>query len=166
MAQMAAEAGVTKPILYRHFQDRRGLVAAITLHYLGELGVALAAADEQLPLRERTRRQFELGLAYLERRPGLLVFIERERGFAESAQHEGEHAEWLVELVRGLVVARGLDPRLAHPLAHGIGGMILGTTVSWLRTREAQPDQAMPPEEMAAAITDLIFAGVEGLLGP
>ena len=164
MAQMAAEAGVTKPILYRHFADRSDLVAAITLRYLDELRLELAKVDTELPLRERTQRQFELGLAYLERRPGLLVFIDRERGFAVSAERESEHAEGLLGIVRTLIASRGLDPRLAHPLAHGIGGMILAATVAWVSLRETRPDEALPLDRMAAAATDLIFAGIEGLL--
>ena len=165
MEQMAAEAGITKPILYRHFGSRTGLVAAVSRRYLAELRPKLAAVDDALPLRERTRRQFEVGLAYLEQRPGLLLFIDREQGFAASADRDGQHAEALVALMRLLIAAKGLDPRLARPLAHGIGGFILRSTVAWVHDREAEPSKALPLESMAHAITDLIFDGVEGLLG-
>lgn len=165
MEQMAGEAGITKPILYRHFGSRTGLVAAVSRRYLEELRSELATVDESLPLRERTRRQLEVGLAYLERRPGLLLFIDREQGFAASAERSGQHAEDLVASMQVLVAARGLDERLARPLAHGIGGFILRSTVAWVHDREADPSRALPIESMASAITDLIFGGVEGLLG-
>ena len=44
MEAMAAAGGVTKPILYRHFGDRRGLVAAIGERFQRELGEAISAA--------------------------------------------------------------------------------------------------------------------------
>jgi AcrR family transcriptional regulator len=166
MEQIAAEAGITKPILYRHFDDKTGLVAAVTLRYLEELRKALAKVDPSLGLRERTERQFELGLAYLEKRPGLLHFIDRELGFRASETREGEHVEGLVQIVRGLVAARGLDPRVAGPWAHGIGGLIMGTVLEWLREREVARASALPREEMARAATALLFDGVERLIGP
>src|SRR5262245_59909471 len=165
MEQIAAAAGITKPILYSHFGDKPGLVAAVTLRYLEELRGALADVDPALALRERTERQFELGLAYLEKRPGLLHFIDREHGFRASETWEGEHVEGLVQIVRGLVAARGLDPRVAGPWAHGIGGLIMGTVLAWLRERELARGAALPREEMARAATALLFDGVESLIG-
>src|SRR5687768_610659 len=38
MEEMASAGGISKPILYRHFTDREGLVSAITEHALGVLG--------------------------------------------------------------------------------------------------------------------------------
>ena len=166
MEQIAAEAGITKPILYRHFGDKNGLVAAVTLRYLEELRSALARVDASLALRERTQAWFELGLAYLEKRPGLLHFVDRQHGFRASETWEGEHMEGLVQIVRGLVAARGLDPRIAGPWAHGIGGLVMGTVLAWLRERESAKARALPREEMARAATALIFDGVERLVAP
>ena len=45
MEEMASAGGISKPILYRHFTDREGLVAAITEHALGVLGRII---DEKL----------------------------------------------------------------------------------------------------------------------
>jgi len=42
MAQMAAEAGVSKPILYRYFCDRADLVDAVAAHTLADIDAALA----------------------------------------------------------------------------------------------------------------------------
>jgi AcrR family transcriptional regulator len=166
MEQIAAEAGITKPILYRHFGDKTGLVAAVTRRYLEELNAALATVDPALDLRERTQRWFDLGLAYLEKRPGLLAFIDRELGFRASETREGEHFEGLLAIVRGVVVARGLDPRVAGPFARGIGGLVMGTVLEWLREREASKRRALPREEMARAATALLFDGVERLIRP
>ena len=37
MAAVAAEAGITKPVLYRHFGDKGGLVAALTARHTARL---------------------------------------------------------------------------------------------------------------------------------
>ena len=57
MATIAAEAGITKPILYRHFGDKNGLYAALTDRHTERLLVALRAALE-VPgtRRERVER--------------------------------------------------------------------------------------------------------------
>ena len=52
MATIAAEAGITKPILYRHFGDKSGLYAALADRYTGRLLDDLRAALEA----GRTRR--------------------------------------------------------------------------------------------------------------
>ena len=47
MAAVAAEAGITKPVLYRHFGDKGGLVAALTDRHTGRLLAVLQAAPER-----------------------------------------------------------------------------------------------------------------------
>src|SRR2546423_9774671 len=42
MEQIAAEAGVTKPILYRHFGDKDGLCEAVAQNVLGEMMAEMA----------------------------------------------------------------------------------------------------------------------------
>src|SRR5260370_31423332 len=44
MDEIAAEAGVAKPILYRYFGDRGGLVLAIAARFMDELRTHLRAA--------------------------------------------------------------------------------------------------------------------------
>src|SRR5437763_847242 len=56
MAQIAAEAGITKPILYRHFGDKADLYRALAERLTGELLVELRAAlATRGTLRDRTR---------------------------------------------------------------------------------------------------------------
>ena len=38
MDQIAAEAGISKPIVYRHFRDRDDLVAGVAQRFADELG--------------------------------------------------------------------------------------------------------------------------------
>src|ERR687895_267285 len=49
MDELASEAGITKPVLYRHFGDKDGLYEALTRRYIDELASALrpaVAADD------------------------------------------------------------------------------------------------------------------------
>ncbi len=164
MEQIAAEAGITKPILYRHFGDKRGLVIALTQRYLAELGEVLDRVDPDLDLRTRTRQQFSDGLAYLETRPGLFEFVVRQRGFEEAADPDAPQGDWIFELVRSLVVARGLDPGIARPIAGGIGGFIGSSVMTWLGDRERDPAGTPTREAISEALTDFMFDGVQRFL--
>ncbi len=158
MDQIAAEAGVTKPILYRHFHDRPGLVAAVTLRYLAELRAALANVEAP-DLRTLTWRQLDQGLRYLETRPGLLEFINRQRGFEASSGRDFEHAEPFVAFVRAILIERGLDPDAAGPWAVGMGGLFNHACMWWLRTR------TMPRERLVEHIVSLLWDGLGKLIG-
>jgi AcrR family transcriptional regulator len=45
MDRLATEAGVTRPVVYDHFDDREGLILAVMQHLMLEVGLALAEAD-------------------------------------------------------------------------------------------------------------------------
>ncbi|MDQ3294896.1 MAG: TetR/AcrR family transcriptional regulator, partial [Actinomycetota bacterium] len=56
MAELAAEAGVTRPILYDHFGDRSGIATALVQRYAADLGTALAPVVERAaPFRDLLR---------------------------------------------------------------------------------------------------------------
>ena len=46
MDEIASEAGITKPVLYRHFGDKDGLYEALTQRYVDELTAVLRPAAE------------------------------------------------------------------------------------------------------------------------
>jgi AcrR family transcriptional regulator len=76
MATIAAEAGITKPILYRHFGDKGGLYAALADRYtgrlLGELQEALEAGRTR---RGRVERTIGAYLAAIEEEPQVYRFL-------------------------------------------------------------------------------------------
>ncbi|MBO1419620.1 helix-turn-helix domain-containing protein, partial [Streptomyces sp. FH025] len=70
MNAIAAEAGITKPILYRHFGDRNGLIGALTeRHTSGLLAAIRAALAEPLERRDRVEHVLDTYLAGIEARP-------------------------------------------------------------------------------------------------
>jgi AcrR family transcriptional regulator len=78
MDAIAAEAGITKPVLYRHFGDREGLLAAMASRHARRLVVELrtALAAQEHP-RERIRTTMDTYLGFLERDPELHRFATR-----------------------------------------------------------------------------------------
>ena len=78
MEEMASAGGISKPILYRHFVDRDGLVAAITETALVEIGAILddkiAEARTNRPPHS-IRATIDAFFEYIERDPQLYRFI-------------------------------------------------------------------------------------------
>src|SRR4051812_49981144 len=60
MNAIAAEAGITKPILYRHFGDKGGLYAALATRHTDALLDSLRAALDA-PAERRERAESPLG---------------------------------------------------------------------------------------------------------
>ena len=76
MNAIAAEAGITKPILYRHFGDKGGLYAALAKRHTDALLDALRAAlDAPAERRERVEATLDTYLAAIEARPQVYRFL-------------------------------------------------------------------------------------------
>src|SRR3954464_12814257 len=76
MNLIAAEAGITKPILYRHFGDKGGLYRALAERHIDH---PLARLRPALPprggLRARTRATVDAYLASVEEQPQVYRFL-------------------------------------------------------------------------------------------
>lgn len=76
MDDLAAEAGVTKPILYRHFGDKGGLYEALARRYAGMLHDVLEGAlAKETDWRQRVTVTLDTYLATIEARPELYRFL-------------------------------------------------------------------------------------------
>ncbi|MGZ6792170.1 MAG: TetR family transcriptional regulator, partial [Mycobacteriales bacterium] len=76
MAAIAAEAGITKPILYRHFGDKGGLYAALAERHTDTLLDALVdALTAGGPPRARVLRTVDTYLAAIEAQPQVYRFL-------------------------------------------------------------------------------------------
>lgn len=165
MEAMAAAGGVTKPILYRHFGDREGLVAAIGEGFLRDLNTAIrdgltqaepgtgqggmvlqATIDAYLQLVERDTELYRF-LVQQEKRTG------REGGSAFVQQV----TEQVSVLIDGGLRALGRDPTPAKVWAVGIVGMVHATGDWWAERRDE-----LSREAVVEALTSLLWTG----LGP
>jgi len=76
MATIAAEAGITKPILYRHFGDKSGLYAALAERHTDRLLDALVdALTEGGTARERVERTIGTYLSVISQEPQVYRFL-------------------------------------------------------------------------------------------
>jgi AcrR family transcriptional regulator len=76
MDEIAREAGVTKPIVYRAFGDREGLTQAVADRFAAELAEALQTAISEAPDdRTRVARTIDVYLRFIETDPAIVRFL-------------------------------------------------------------------------------------------
>jgi AcrR family transcriptional regulator len=170
MNLIAAEAGITKPILYRHFGDKGGLYRALAERHIDDLLVRLRAAlATRGGLRARTRATVDAYLASVEEQPQVYRFLVERAAVEEPGvrgQVEGFVRRFGEELAAGIGAEpelAGIEPTRALVWAHAIAGMVQATGDWWLDH----------PEVSRAAVVDQLvallwegFAGVAGHARP
>lgn len=158
MDAMASEAGISKPILYRHFGDRQGLVEALAHRFAGALRdeLATALADGDSP-RQVLIGTVDAYLAFVERDPDLYRFVVQQMGDGAAAtlgdfvRQVGQQVAFVLgEQLR----AAGLDSGGAEPIAHGIVGMVHAAGDWWVDRR------SMPRARLVQYLTDLLWDGI------
>ncbi|MCU1673915.1 MAG: DNA-binding transcriptional repressor FabR [Frankiales bacterium] len=125
MASIAAEAGITKPILYRHFGDKGGLYAALAERHTDRL---LGTLREQLnapgTARERVERTVDAYLRVIEAEPQVYRFL------VHSGDAHGQVLSFLNRLSALLAIGVAAELGLqrgslrAEVWARGIVGMV------------------------------------------
>jgi AcrR family transcriptional regulator len=165
MDAVAAEAGVSKPVLYRYFADKAALVDALSERG-SELLLArtLPAINSCGPVLDRISGAVGGYFAVLDEHPNLYWLIAR-RGLAEPGQggvavHPDKEsiANALSAVFAGYLRLFGLDPAAAQPWAHGITGLVQSTGEWWLQRR------SMSRGQVVGYVTQLIWAAVSGIL--
>jgi AcrR family transcriptional regulator len=161
MDEIASEAGITKPVLYRHFGDKEGLWEALTQRYVDELTRALQPAAEVAEPRARLAATIDSYLSYVELEPERYRFLLGASGRSRTSPLVAEFrrrqvADCLFTAVDSLRRA-GLDPGFAEPWAHCVSGMIRSAGISWLETR------ALPRERLVEYLTTILWDGFSSL---
>jgi AcrR family transcriptional regulator len=162
MEQLAKAGGVTKPILYRHFGDRDGLITAIAQRFSAGL---LTSVTTPLQADSFARELLESTIAayvgHLERDPYLYGFLVQQR--ATRGQSRTPISSLVDEVAKqvALVAAEqlalaGRDTGAAVPWAYGIVGMVHQATNWWLQ------DGTMSRERFLSYISALLWEGLPG----
>jgi AcrR family transcriptional regulator len=175
MNAIAAEAGITKPILYRHFGDKGGLYAALAQRHTDALLDSLRAAlDAPAERRRRVEATLDTYLAAIEARPQVYRFLMHpaEGGAAQGDQgfDVGKHSAPLLrrmgeELAQVIEERLDLGPdgqRQARVWGHGIVGMMHAAGDWWLGERPCTR------QELVRDLADLLWgrlAAVSDLSG-
>ncbi|MER5769594.1 TetR family transcriptional regulator [Streptomyces sp. NPDC001985] len=168
MNAIAAEAGITKPILYRHFGDKGGLYRALAKRHTDALLDSLRAAlDAPADRRERIEATLDTYLAAIETRPQVYRFLmhpaedtqQPEPGSPEAGFDVGRHSAPLLrrlgeELAKVIHDRVDLGPdgeRLARVWGHGIVGMMHAAGDWWLNERPCSR------AELVRSLADLLW---------
>ncbi|MFC5723456.1 TetR family transcriptional regulator [Streptomyces gamaensis] len=164
MNAIAAEAGITKPILYRHFGDKGGLYRALAARHTDALLAGLRAAlDAPAPARrDRVEATLDTYLTAIEARPQVYRFLmhpAEEQQPAETGFDVGRHSAPLLrrlgeELAKVIAERVDLGPGGEEPArawGHGIVGMMHAAGDWWLRERP------FPREHLVRHLADLLW---------
>jgi len=171
MDDIAEAAGVTKPLVYQHFESKRALYLELMDVFSRELVTRIVKATANA---EGPRRQVELGFAaYFE------LMVENEQAFrllyGRDAPDDAELGEALRRVEETLAQAIGslinadLEPEHRLLLAHAVVGMAEGASRHWLEHRREEPDgepagapadRGGEAEVLAARLADFAWAGL------
>ena len=130
---VAAAAGVTKPIVYRHFDSKRDLYLALLDRHRDDLAGFVASIPAEGTTEQRLRAVLEVWLDYVEARSYAWKMLFRDTGGGPEigARRREVHAEAravLVDLIRSLaatpVPRRELEP-LAELMSMGMAALVL-----------------------------------------
>jgi AcrR family transcriptional regulator len=162
MAQIAAEAGITKPILYRHFGDKGGLYVALTERYTGRLLVELRTAlDSGQDRRDRVERTVRAYLGSIDADREVYRFLTRSDEGLPAHSHVLSFRRRLAGLLAdGIAVELGVPASRASAWAHGIVGMVESAGDWWLESR------TLTREELVTELSDLLFGAYAGAGSP
>ena len=169
MEEMAREAGITKPILYRHFGDKAGLCRAIAERCAARLSEELditRGADPDPP--HEMRRAIDAYLAFVERDAAVHRFLSLQTGFEgrEVARaldaFAGRLAARIAANYRDRLVAAGRDPAAAQPWAHGVIGMVTAAASWWEDAGGAAG--GMSRQQLTDHLVDLIWNGYSAVV--
>jgi AcrR family transcriptional regulator len=164
MDEIALEAGISKPILYRHFGDKDGLHRALAERYVEALLRDLREARVADDPRANIAAGIDAYLAFIEREPEGYRFL-------LSAAAQPGTSVIVDDFRRRLAVdcafataerlrRSGLDPELAEPWAYGVVGMVRSVGIWWLDTR------TVPREQLVERLTTLLWQGFSLVMGP
>jgi AcrR family transcriptional regulator len=132
--EIAAAAGVTKPIVYRHFGSKRDLYLSLLDRHRDDLAGFVASMPTEGSKEERLRSVLATWLDYVEVRSYAWKMLFRDAGGGPeiAARRREVHAEAravLVELIRSLT-ATPVPPRELEPLAE-LMSMGMAALVLW-----------------------------------
>ena len=166
MDAVAAEAGVTKPVLYRYFADKAALVEA-----LGEFSSAmlldrlLPAIGSDGPALARIRDAVGAYFAVIDEYPNLYWLLARQTdaycGPDADPVHRNKEfiAASLSAVIGDYLRAYGLDSGAAEPWGYGLTGLVQSTGEWWMNRR------SMSRAHVVEYLTTLIWAAMAGVLG-
>jgi AcrR family transcriptional regulator len=166
MDEIAAEAGTSKTVVYRHFADRAELYVAVCTRVASQLLPRLRDAIEANGGRPRdmVAAAIDTYLAFIEADPELYRFVVHQQTIDRPSSDPMDSLSDLVgqQAAAAISVAlqqAGREPAAAAPWGHGVVGLVRSAADWWLRA-----DRPMLRSELAAHLTELAWAGLSGVV--
>lgn len=168
MDEIAAQAGTSKTVIYRHFGDRAGLYAAVAQSVHGYILADLIRALRLSDPADVGRLTADLAGAYLalvERDPEIYRFV-----MTPPTPEPVDPAAGLSTLIGDRIEAaiaarlaeRGEDPAAAATWGHGLVGFVRAAADRWMAT-----DPRPPADRIVGHITTLFVPALTaGLTRP
>lgn len=160
MAAIAAEAGISKPILYRHFGDKSGLYQALAERHTRKLidGIREEFSRDD-PIRDRTRTTIDTYLATISKNLNLYRFLMHRASAEDTATHSAM-STMIRDVSRELaevMIADGelADRTRAYVWGHAIVGMVQTAGDWWL-----DHGDDVPREDVVDGLVDLVLRGL------
>ncbi|WP_122185093.1 TetR/AcrR family transcriptional regulator [Streptomyces triticirhizae] len=159
--EIAAKAGVSKPVVYEHFGGKEGLYAVVVDREMSRLLSMVTGALTAGHPRELLEQAAFALLDYIERYTDGFHILVRDSPVAQStgtfASLIGDIATQVEDILGLEFKSRGYDAKLAPMYAQALVGMVALTGQWWLNVRK--PKKA----EVAAHLVNLAWHGLQGL---
>ena len=161
MEQLARAGGVTKPILYRHFGDRLGLISSIADQVAADLmGAVAGPMATDVTLRELLHATIDAYIGFIEQEPNLYRFLvqqppERGDGLSQISSLVDTIAKEVALVAGGRLRQAGRDSSAAVPWAYGIVGFAHQAGDWWVDHR------TMSREVLVDHLTALLADGLD-----
>jgi len=160
--EIAAKAGVSKPVVYEHFGGKEGLYAVVVDREIAALlGGITGALSAELGSRQTLERTAMALLEYIESSTDGFRILVRD---SPAGQATGSFASLISDVatqVEHILAAefkrRRLDPKTAPLYAQMLVGMVALTGQWWLDSRK------MKKADVAAHLVNLAWNGLAGL---
>lgn len=165
MEDIASEAGVSKPVLYRHFTDQADLYVAVGRQAAAALVTEITdELEHEREPRAHVAAVIDTYLRAIERQPELYRFVIR-RSFADRPVESDPVSDYTTlvatELTRVFgerLREAGVDSGGAEPWGRGIVGLVQAAGDWWLDYR------SMSRASLTEYLTMLIWNGFGGIL--
>ena len=166
MERIAAEAGVTKPILYRHFRDRADLQDAIATRFTDAIGKELRGVMRRTGKpRLVLESAIDSYVRLVERDTDIYRFLVHRGRPSVAAEGAIEHfmrrlGDDIALVLGGRLLELGLDSGPAEVWGHGIVGMV-GASVDWW-----VDGSVLPRRRLVEFLSELLWQGLSGASRP
>lgn len=166
MEDIASEAGVTKPILYRHFGDKGGLYEAVARRAARRLQERLEVAlDTAEGPREKLRATIDAFLTAVEERPETYRFLlhgsaaERPEVSQTVGDFTHQLARRFAHVLREQFARFGLEVQHTELVAHALIGSVHQVSAWWL-SDPGEDGAEVPRAHLRDMLIRLLWSGL------